>query len=119
MSSSRGYTLYVTSIFVVKILFLSLAITHLVLSGKGAQQQKLDSQVVFWKDHIEFIFNVLMSFLLIYVFQPWSQVVIDRETKLLFFLFGVILLYTANWSNFIHNSPTLHHYLALQQTLIK
>jgi hypothetical protein len=48
-----------------------------------------------------------MSVLLIYLFNPRTErsVMIDYETKLLLYLFGFILLITADWGVFIHETP--------------
>ena len=50
-----------------------------------------------------------MSILLIYLFNPRvdRNTLIDKETKLLLFLFGFILLITAKWDVFIKESPLL------------
>ena len=52
------------------------------------------------KEVMEFIFIISMSLLLIFIFNPWykNQIYISREIALLFYLFGFILLFTANWS---------------------
>ena len=33
---------------------------------------------------------------------------IDRETRILFFTFGIVLLITSKWSDFIHESNVLN-----------
>jgi hypothetical protein len=44
-----------------------------------------------------------MSALLMYLFNPRKSHIdiIDSESKLLLFLFGFILIFTADWSNFL------------------
>ena len=48
-----------------------------------------------------------MAALLIYLFKPDSnrEMLITHETKILLYLFGFILLITADWKVFIHESP--------------
>jgi hypothetical protein len=41
-----------------------------------------------------------MSILLIYHFNPRNPVPVPKDTNILFFIFGLILLFTANWSLF-------------------
>lgn len=98
---------YITIIFIVKIMFIALAIYSLYLKAKKSKDTKKIQTVQFWKERMEFIFITLMSILLIYLFNPRSAmkpIMIDGETKLLLYLFGFVLLLTENWSNFIHES---------------
>lgn len=104
---------YVTSLFIIKILFIFLAIYVLLLKEKTKINKKNNnktqyslSRAEYWKERIEFIFISMMSFLLLYLFNPRENntIYITNETKLLLFLFGIILLITANWKNFIGSS---------------
>ena len=47
-----------------------------------------------------------MAILLIYLFNPRTEriVMIDNETKLLLYLFGIVLLITAKWDDFFHEA---------------
>ena len=102
------FDFYIILIFAVKIIFIGLAVYHLSLKMKGKTDTQKDKNIVFWKERMEFIFIFLMSLLLIYLFNPRStskNVVINGETKLLLFLFGFVLLITANWDTFIKESP--------------
>ena len=98
--------MYVTFIFLIKIGFLITAVTHIYLKAKGEEKSDLDKKLLYWKERFEFIFIALMSALLIYVFNPRSERLnlIDKETKLLLYLFGFILLITAKWDIFIKES---------------
>jgi len=65
----------------------------------------LDKHILFWKEKTEFIFTVCMSLLLIYHFFPdhnfihnYKPIMVDKESKVLFLLFGFILLFSANWT---------------------
>ena len=79
---------------------------HIYLKVKGNDKTKLDNKILFWKDRIEFVFVLLMSILLIYVFFPRRQIPlqIDYEMRILFYLFGIILILTAKWDIFIDES---------------
>ena len=100
------YTIYISIIFLVKIVFVILAFTHLYLEFKNKSKSDLDKQVLFWKQRIEFIFITLMSFLLIYLFNPRKNrlFMINNETKLLLYLFGIVLIITAKWETFFKTS---------------
>jgi hypothetical protein len=61
----------------------------------------------FWRERAEFIFITCMAILLICIFYPGAKIQIDRETQILLYLFGVILLITAKWSTFLKESPAI------------
>lgn len=100
------YNLYVTLIILIKIGFIILAISHLYLKIKKQEHSETDKKILFWKERFEFMFIALMAVLLIYLFNPRTDnmSMIDYETKILLYLFGFILLITAKWSDFIHES---------------
>jgi hypothetical protein len=83
-----------------------MAISHIYLKSKGEEGSDLDKNIEFWKERFEFIFIILMAILLIYLFNPRynNQVVIDKEMKILLFLFGIILIITAKWSAFFEEA---------------
>ena len=101
-----NYHIYIIFIILVKIGFIVLALTHLYLKHHGKTNSEKDKNVLFWKDRFEFVFIILMACLLIYLFNPRKDrsFMINYETKLLLFLFGFILLITANWNTFIEES---------------
>jgi hypothetical protein len=98
---------YVTLTFLFKILFAILAVLHIYFIVKGKTDSKTDKKIMFWKERVEFIFIFLMSFMLMYLFYPRSTkpIIIDFETKLLLFVFGIIILIGAKWDIFIKESP--------------
>lgn len=98
---------YIDTIFLLKLIFMMLSLTHMYFNIKyPGENSDLDKQVVFWRETTSFIFVFLMACLLIYLFFParTKVVEINGETKLLFFIFGVVLLVTANWGEFISES---------------
>lgn len=96
---------FVTSIFAVKILFIVLAIA--CVYTKRTHNTVLLTTLQYWKDRAEFVFVFLMSILLLYLFNPYSNHnnLIIGETKWLLYLFGIVLIVTAPWSVFIHEAP--------------
>jgi hypothetical protein len=67
--------------------------------------KKYEKQLFYWKQVTEFIFVFCMSILLIYYFYPTngsiqSPILVDKETRLLFLLYGFILIFTAKWTIF-------------------
>jgi uncharacterized membrane protein len=100
------YTIFVYLIFIIKIGFILTAVTHIYLKVKGKEKTDLDKKILYWKERFEFIFIAAMSVLLIYLFNPrrGEMVMIDADTKLLLYLFGFVLLITANWDDFFHQA---------------
>lgn len=100
------FDMYITFIFLIKIGFILMALIHIYLKVKGKSDSDLDKKIIYWKERFEFIFIVLMAILLIYLFNPRKDrgIFIDKETKILLYLFGFVLLITAKWSDFFHES---------------
>ena len=103
----RHFDIFIYIIFAVKVCFILMGVTHIYLNATGKTVSDLNKKILYWKERFEFIFITLMSILLIYLFNPikQNQELINRETKLLLYLFGFILLITANWNIFITESP--------------
>jgi uncharacterized membrane protein len=59
-----------------------------------------------YKDQTEFVFTNMMAVLLIYIFNPRQQneKYISKETKLLMYVFGFIIIITSDWNQFIDES---------------
>jgi len=106
------YNSFVLFIFAIKILFILLSVTDLYFKYKHPENP-LILIIQFWRQRIEFIFVVCMALLLIYIFNPYSNTIYklmkEKETKVLLFLFGIILLVTAHWKIFFQESPTLKY----------
>jgi hypothetical protein len=83
-----------------------LSISHIYLKAKGKGESNLDIKIVFFKKRIEFVFVFLMALFLIYLFNPKTSKIVEisGQSKTLLFLFGVVLLITADWQTFIHES---------------
>ncbi|MFY7728781.1 MAG: hypothetical protein ACOVRN_04630 [Flavobacterium sp.] len=102
----KKFDMYIAFIFLIKIGFIVTAVTHLYLKTKGDDYSAIDQEILYWKQHFEFIFIAAMATLLIFLFNPLANriTIIDRETKLLLYLFGIVLLITAKWDVFFQES---------------
>ena len=96
------YNMYITFIIGIKVIFVILASGHLYLQIQGKTDTQLDKNIVYWEKKVEFVFITFIACLLMYLFSPNTDrsILIDHETKLLLFLFGFMLLITANWEEF-------------------
>ena len=110
---------YIYFIFFIKVIFIILAILNLYLkkqiplekrenkkTDKIKKQIETQQKIENWKLHIELLFKFLMSMLIIYIFNPrYNRIhLINYEAKLLFFLFGIILVVTAHWKEIFKES---------------
>lgn len=109
--------LFIYLIIAVKVAFIGLAIALLYYKAKGKTSDPKAQHIQFWKDRMEFVFIFLMSMLILSLFYPRRpQQHLNYETRLLLFLFGIILLITADWNTFFHESPALQHIQSVLST---
>jgi uncharacterized membrane protein YiaA len=110
------FSAYIYSIIGVKVIFILLSITHIFLKIKGEMGSELDKKIIYWKERIEFVFIIQMAFLLIYIFNPRLSHtnLLNFEVKLLIYLFGIILVISADWKLFFHESKWFKY---LQQSV--
>ena len=108
---------FVLFIVIIKIFFILTAIGNVILThvvkknatataanaadkASAAATAAKAANLLYWKERTEFIFIICMAILLIYYFKPGTSKPLNRETGLLFFLFGWILIITAKWNIF-------------------
>ena len=99
----KYYNVFITIIFIVKIIFIILAASHIYFKVKDDEKSSMAIETKYWKERLEFVFTILIALLLIYLFSPRVNRIsmIDRETKLLLYLFGFLLIVTAKWEYFL------------------
>lgn len=100
------YNIFIRLLIVLKITFIILALIHFFDIINKKTNSELDVNVEYGKSRVEFIFTILMSVLIMYLFYPRREktLLINNETKLLLFLFGIVLIITARWTDFIDTS---------------
>lgn len=100
------FNLFIYIIITSKVGFIITSLMNRGLKRTGKEDTKMNKNIVVWKERFEFIFMNLMAGLLIYIFYPktYRSESITNETKILLFMFGIVLLLTANWKAFIENS---------------
>ena len=114
---------FVLFIILIKIVYSIAYFSHIVLDNmhlftnndstredESGLVSDLDVKILHWKEVTEFIFIVCMSLLLIYHFFPdhnmihnYKPIIVDKESKVLFLLFGFILLFSAKWTILFDN----------------
>ena len=88
----------------------------LYLKRTGKINSTQYKNIEFYKERVEFIFIFLMSTLLIMIFNPRMPRLdlLNKEAKMLIFLFGIVLIITAKWKVFVEQSQL---FTDLQQLL--
>lgn len=111
----RRYDNFIIFIIFVKIIFVIFTLIEKYYGYKITHNPAIDKKqyyvdnytwAIYWKERLEFIFIILMALVCIIIFYPYysDTVYIDKETRLLLFIYGFIILITANW-NVIFNLP--------------
>ena len=86
-----------------KLIFISSTLLHKYVNyNKDSIFYKYDDKLVYIRELTEFIFIGLMCALMIFVFHPRKDHMeyMNKEIKLLMYLFGWVILVTADWSGF-------------------
>jgi hypothetical protein len=86
----------------VKVIFIILSLLYLHYERKGDVKKAVE--IEYWRTRAEFIFTASMALLLIYLFYPGKKIVVDSQARMLLYLFGWVLLITADWKQFINQS---------------
>jgi len=100
---------YIILIIIIKFIFLllvfySFIIKYLLKKNPKNTNYKIALEINDRIKHqVEFIFIISIALLLIILFNPnkIKHFHIDNEARLLLYLFGYLLIITADWSNFI------------------
>lgn len=105
-----NYKIYITFILLLKLTLIIIVLGHLYFVIFDSSNE-LDKNFLYWRERIDFTFKIAMAILLFYIFNPFYDNTdkIDHETKLFFYLFGIILIITADWSTFIKESKFFHN----------
>jgi hypothetical protein len=87
---------FITFIIILKIVYIYFGLKVVYSRNLNLTGYEFDET---WKGRTELIYQVCMSILLLYLFNPFSKkpVVIEPEERNLLFLFGALLLFTADW----------------------
>lgn len=101
---------FIYFIIFIKIIFLIMTLSNIYFKNASNNNDNndnkdniFDAKTIYWKERTEFIFIICMSILLMVIFNPRynNERFLTKETKILFFIFGIILIISADWSVFI------------------
>jgi NADH:ubiquinone oxidoreductase subunit 3 (subunit A) len=107
--------IYIYVVLFIKLLFFISTLLIIILENLKKKDEKHNNDIKYnthikdaeyIKDRLEFIFIFLMALLLIIIFNPLinESIMINRHTKLLLFIYGIIILINAEWHEFMDNS---------------
>jgi len=111
----RNYDNFILFVIFIKVLFIISAIITFLLKMKIKMSKNNNNNTIniynhlfVCKETLEFIFIICTGLICIIVFYPYykDQVIIDRNTRLLLFIYGFIILITANWSILTNQLPS-------------
>ena len=102
--------LFIYLIIFVKLIFIGSTILNKILSLKDKKKyHEIIEKTDYFRERTEFVFVILMSILLIYIFNPHhtKRVPINSEMRLLLFLYGWVMIFTAKWGIFLSETKWL------------
>ena len=106
-----AYNFLIILIIIIKLIFILLKGAAFYNRVMGNIDTLFGTNVLFWADRVEFIYTFLMAILIIALFRNAikdGQICIyDKETLFLMYVFGFILLFTADWNEFISESTII------------
>ena len=106
-----AYNLLIILIIMIKVIFVLLKLVAFYNRVMGNKDTLFSTNVLFWADRVEFIYTFLMAILIIALFKNAVKVgvlcIYDKETIFLMYVFGFILLFTADWNEFISESTII------------
>lgn len=92
-------------LIMLKIIIIAALILDIYLKYAPIEYRFLDIQTErFWAERISLLFEILIAFLLIYLFNPLNPRPITKMTKITLFMFGFLIILKTNWSTFIGES---------------
>ena len=106
-----AYNLLIILIIIIKVIFILLKGFAFYNKVMGNTDTLFGTNILFWADRVEFIYTFLMAILIIALFKNAVKVgvlcIYDKETIFLMYVFGFILLFTADWNEFISESTII------------
>ena len=97
-------------LIILKITIVSLWIIDIYLKYAPVEYRFLDiTDEQFWQKRVSVLFEILIAFLLIYVFNPLQHHIISKPIRLTLFIFGFLILLKTDWTTFIGESVLIKY----------
>ena len=106
---SIDYFIYL--IFFIKIAFVIISVFYYLNNkkpNKTTKEKQIGNTLLFWKHRTEHMFIVLLSILLIILFNPYSTTKFEMtpHVKTLIFVYAIIILIQSKWNLYFQESST-------------
>jgi len=100
------YSIYF--IIIIKVFFYSSIVGTVVFKHYKPESEFSKTLFIFfsyWREKTEFIYFIIMGFLLIIIFIPYynHKKYINKEMGILFWLFGFVIIFTSKWNVFFYD----------------
>ena len=110
MKNNQVYYQYFLNFTVfIKVVYIALALYSVYVSKFESNDTKRREEVIYFMKRLEILFKGLMALLLIYLFNPFfntkDNMILDSETRMFLFAFGILIFLTADWEGIIKNIP--------------
>ena len=103
------YFYFIRFTIFIKVIYTILVIYSIYVSKFEASNIKKINQLDYFNKRLNILFKGLMAILLIYIFNPIfnkkDNMIIDFQTRLFLFTFGILIFLTADWEGIIKNVP--------------
>ena len=95
----KTFVMSIYFIIFIKILFIICEIIYLFEARRKIENQTIN----YWKTKFEWLFNILMTLVLIHIFYPRRHNIqkLTVEVKKLIFLYAILTLFSLLWTNII------------------
>jgi uncharacterized membrane protein len=104
------YNIFILFIFFIKIIYFILTIFARWCKERDKEKyEKLE----FWRNHVEFLFTMLLCILIIIIFNPFinNLYLLNTEAKILLVTYAFLTIITADWNIFINDSKIYSFFL--------
>ena len=107
------YNNLILLIILIKIIYILLVLTKIYNKVTYTTDTLFGTNILFWLIRVEFIYTFLMALLIIALFRNAIKegmiCIYDKETLFLMYVFGIMLLFTAGWNQFISESTIIQY----------
>jgi len=114
MNFKNWFNYFIVNTFIIKIIFFILSgiIIYLKLTNKQNLPSSSMLYLSHWQESSEFFFILNIGVILLYVFYPFREkpVLVGSETRLLLFVFGIIIIITNKWDLFFKENKWFYYF---------
>jgi hypothetical protein len=116
MSKKPILRVVIILLIVLKCLVVIFSLARHYLKTHDKTMTKIYEKISYYKYDVDFVFIIGMSLLIMYLFAPpfKSNAPLEYEIKVLLFAYAIIIILTANWSQYFQTSVILNNIKTLK-----